>query len=101
MYICSCHKYENMKLIFAYLMGWTISFDMSLIQNYVTDVKMATVVGYSCKICMGDYGEKNFEWRYLSQEGRYRAGMALSMYKRFLADYQNNARFLFFQLIYI
>ena len=42
---------------------------MSIICNYVTDVKMAAIVQeYFCKICTGVYGKKMFNDLYLSQE---------------------------------
>ena len=54
---------------------------MSLIRNYVTDIKMATACGDIRKICMGDYGKKIFEQQYLSLDGRYRALTSMYGYK--------------------
>ena len=52
---------------------------------------------------MDDYGKKSFEWQYLSQEGRYRtltSRYGYNKYVKAIFSFKNNARFLFFQLIY-
>ena len=42
---------------------------------------MAAVVWDIRKICMGNHVEKNFEWQYLSQDGRYRVLTSRYSYK--------------------